>query len=155
MVILNKMMWCISILSVKGYISFFLPTFSSITTVGTDCVLLNLHRRNAMCGKLQCTNVDVNHPPAGAQVSIELVNGSRCINADFNLGTDVLDPAYVNPGSPCGAGKVSRQTILRSVQRDKEKECNQELMWLYLVRDSTVTVKLEMMTPNDSFWLHQ
>lgn len=85
--------------------------------MGNDCVLLNLHCRNAMCGKLQCTNVDVNTPPTGAQVSIEIVNGSSCVNADFNLGTDVLDPAYVNPGSPCAKGKVSRQTILRSLQR--------------------------------------
>lgn len=61
-----------------------------------------------MCGKVQCTNVDVNNPPTGAQVSIQIVEGSTCVNADFNLGTDVLDPAYVNPGSPCDKGKVSR-----------------------------------------------
>lgn len=72
-----------------------------------------------MCGKLQCTNVDVNHPPAGAQVSIEIINGSRCINADFNLGTDVLDPAYANPGSPCSEGKVSREEVYKDTKKMK------------------------------------
>ena len=71
-----------------------------------------------MCGKVQCTNVDVNSPPPGAQVSIQIVEGSSCVNADFNLGTDVLDPAYVNPGSPCDKGKVNSclriGTVLRS-----------------------------------------
>lgn len=59
-----------------------------------------------MCGKVQCTNVDLTSIPPGAHVSIQIVEGFTCINADFNLGTDVLDPAYVNPGSPCDKGKV-------------------------------------------------
>lgn len=61
---------------------------------------------NAMCGKVQCTNVDANHPPPGGSISIQIINGSKCVNADFNLGTDVLDPAYSNPGSPCASGKT-------------------------------------------------
>lgn len=60
-----------------------------------------------MCGKVQCTNVDLTSIPPGAHVSIQVVEGFTCINADFNLGTDVLDPAYVNPGSPCDKGKVN------------------------------------------------
>lgn len=64
-----------------------------------------------MCGKLQCTNVDVNNPPPGAQISVEVLGKEKCINVDFNLGTDVLDPGYVNSGSPCENGKVGRQTI--------------------------------------------
>lgn len=80
-----------------------------------------------MCGKLQCANVDLTSTRPGVQVSVEQVQGARCINAHFNLGPDVLDPAYVNSGSPCAEGKVSRQTILRSVHT-KEKECDQELM---------------------------
>lgn len=76
--------------------------------MGTDCVLLNLHYRNAMCGKVQCTNVNLSKPPNGAQVSIQIIDGATCVNADFNLGTDVRDPAYVNPGSPCDKGKVSK-----------------------------------------------
>lgn len=62
---------------------------------------------DAMCGKVQCTGVDTNNPPPGVQVSNQVVEGFSCVNADFNLGTDVLDPAYVNPGSPCAKGKVS------------------------------------------------
>lgn len=65
-----------------------------------------LHLRNAKCGKVQCTNVDLNTIPPNAHVSIQEVQGSRCVNADFNMGPDVLDPAYVNPGSPCAEGKV-------------------------------------------------
>uniref|UniRef100_A0A3Q3ETK4 ADAM metallopeptidase domain 9b n=1 Tax=Labrus bergylta TaxID=56723 RepID=A0A3Q3ETK4_9LABR len=61
---------------------------------------------NAKCGKLQCTNVDLNSHPVGAQVSSVIVDGKKCVNADFNLGPDVLDPAYVNPGSPCEKGKT-------------------------------------------------
>ena len=59
-----------------------------------------------MCGKVQCTNVDTNNPPPGAHVSIQVIDGSSCVNADFNLGSDVLDPAYVNEGSLCDKGKV-------------------------------------------------
>lgn len=62
-----------------------------------------------MCGKVQCTNVDLSTIPPGAQVSIQKVEGFTCVNADFNLGTDVLDPAYVNPGSPCDKGKVTEK----------------------------------------------
>lgn len=70
-------------------------------------VFFNLLCRNSMCGKLQCVNVDLRTIPVGATVTIENINRSTCINADFNLGTDVLDPAYVNTGSPCEEGKVS------------------------------------------------
>lgn len=55
---------------------------------------------------MQCTNVNLDNHPPGAQISIQIVEGARCVNADFNLGSDVLDPAYVNPGSPCDKGKV-------------------------------------------------
>ncbi|XP_028976432.2 disintegrin and metalloproteinase domain-containing protein 9-like isoform X1 [Esox lucius] len=61
---------------------------------------------NVMCGKLQCTNVDTNNPPPGRSVSNQIINRSSCVNADFNLGPDVLDPAYVHHGSPCATGKA-------------------------------------------------
>ncbi|KAM9424684.1 disintegrin and metalloproteinase domain-containing protein 9 isoform 2-T2 [Pholidichthys leucotaenia] len=86
---------------------------------------------NAMCGKVQCTGVDVNHPPEGATASIQIVDGSRCVNADFNLGTDVLDPAYVNPGSPCAKGKaclnfacVNASALLPLLNCDAKTTCN-------------------------------
>ncbi|XP_037547052.1 disintegrin and metalloproteinase domain-containing protein 9 [Nematolebias whitei] len=86
---------------------------------------------NAMCGKVQCTNVDLYNHPAGAQISIEIVQGSSCVNADFNLGTDVLDPAYVNPGSPCAKGKtcwefqcVNASVLLPNLTCAAETTCN-------------------------------
>ncbi|XP_053197546.1 disintegrin and metalloproteinase domain-containing protein 9 isoform X2 [Scomber japonicus] len=86
---------------------------------------------NAMCGKVQCTNVDVNHPPNGAHVSIQIIDGASCVNADFNLGTDVLDPAYVNPGSPCGKGKtcidfqcVNASALLPNLDCHAETTCH-------------------------------
>ncbi|CAJ1080263.1 disintegrin and metalloproteinase domain-containing protein 9 [Xyrichtys novacula] len=86
---------------------------------------------NAKCGKLQCTNVDVNNPPTGAQVSIEVIDGKKCVNADFNLGSDVLDPAYVNPGSPCDKGKtcldfqcVNASALLPNLDCEARTTCN-------------------------------
>ncbi|XP_040885558.1 disintegrin and metalloproteinase domain-containing protein 9 [Toxotes jaculatrix] len=86
---------------------------------------------DAMCGKVQCTNVDVNTPPPGAHVSIQIVEGSTCVNADFNLGTDVRDPAYVNPGSPCDKGKtcldfkcVNASVLLPNLDCHAETTCN-------------------------------
>uniref|UniRef100_A0A3P9LVE5 Zgc:174164 n=1 Tax=Oryzias latipes TaxID=8090 RepID=A0A3P9LVE5_ORYLA len=86
---------------------------------------------NSMCGKVQCTNVDVNTPPTGAQVSIQQIQGATCVNADFNLGTDVLDPAYVNPGSPCDTGKtcvdfkcVNASVLLPDLDCDAKTTCN-------------------------------
>ncbi|XP_029977977.1 disintegrin and metalloproteinase domain-containing protein 9-like [Sphaeramia orbicularis] len=84
---------------------------------------------DAMCGKVQCTNVDVNNPPSGAHVSIQIINGSSCVNADFNLG--VLDPAYVNPGSPCAEGKacidfkcVDAAALLPNLNCDANTTCH-------------------------------
>lgn len=86
---------------------------------------------NAMCGKVQCTNVDIDNPPSGAQVSIQVINGARCVNADFNLGSDVLDPAYVNQGSPCDKGKaclnfqcVNASVLLPQLNCDAQETCN-------------------------------
>lgn len=66
---------------------------------------------------MQCTNVDLNTIPANAHVSVQDVQGSRCVNADFNLGPDILDPAYVNPGSPCAEGKVD--TLVNREDQDR------------------------------------
>ncbi|KAL7372321.1 hypothetical protein ABVT39_014106 [Epinephelus coioides] len=86
---------------------------------------------NSMCGKLQCVNVDLDTPPSGAQVSVEEVQGSRCINAHFNLGTDVQDPGYVNNGSPCEKGKtcidfqcVNASFLLPNLDCSAQTTCN-------------------------------
>ncbi|KAM8837490.1 disintegrin and metalloproteinase domain-containing protein 9 isoform 2-T2 [Spinachia spinachia] len=86
---------------------------------------------NSMCGKLQCTNVDTDTPPPGAQISVEIVGVAKCINVDFNLGTDVLDPGYVNFGSPCEEGKtcmnfecVNASALLPNLNCDAGTTCN-------------------------------
>lgn len=60
-----------------------------------------------MCGKIQCL-FDSNKPPAGATVSTQLIEGGtiKCVNADFNMGSDVPDPAYVKTSTVCAPEKV-------------------------------------------------
>ncbi|XP_037319459.2 disintegrin and metalloproteinase domain-containing protein 9 [Pungitius pungitius] len=94
-------------------------------------VLIKCTSANSMCGKLQCTNVDVNNPPPGAVVSIKIIDGAKCVNADFNLGPDVLDPGYANSGSPCEKGKtcinfecVNASALLANLNCDARTTCN-------------------------------
>ncbi|XP_056426894.1 disintegrin and metalloproteinase domain-containing protein 9 isoform X5 [Hyla sarda] len=65
--------------------------------------------RNAQCGKLQCENVNV-MPVFDIEPSIikTTVQGVTCWGVDFQLGTDVPDPAMVNEGTKCAEGKVCR-----------------------------------------------
>ncbi|XP_062860045.1 disintegrin and metalloproteinase domain-containing protein 9 [Trichomycterus rosablanca] len=81
---------------------------------------------NAMCGKVQCTNVNPNKPPAGAAVSLEPIDGGiTCINADFNQGSDILDPAYVKTGTVCADGKVCMNFQCTNVSEFvKDQKCN-------------------------------
>ncbi|KAJ0060508.1 hypothetical protein NL108_014984, partial [Boleophthalmus pectinirostris] len=86
---------------------------------------------NVMCGKVQCMNVDANNPPPGASISNQVINGTNCVNADFNLGPDVLDPGYSNPGSPCAPGKtcvdftcVNASVLLPKLDCDAKTTCN-------------------------------
>ncbi|XP_040032303.2 disintegrin and metalloproteinase domain-containing protein 9 [Gasterosteus aculeatus] len=99
--------------------------------IGTNGVPIRCTLANSMCGKLQCTNVDVNNPPPGAQISVEVLGKEKCINVDFNLGTDVLDPGYVNSGSPCENGKtcidfkcVNASALLPKLNCDARATCN-------------------------------
>ncbi|KAM3927127.1 disintegrin and metalloproteinase domain-containing protein 9 [Leptodactylus fuscus] len=68
--------------------------------------------RNAMCGKLQCENVN-SMPIFGIEPSIIKTPvqglGITCWGVDFQLGTDVPDPAMVNEGTKCAEGKVCKQ----------------------------------------------
>ncbi|CAL8305833.1 unnamed protein product [Boreogadus saida] len=86
---------------------------------------------NVMCGKVQCTNVDANKPPLGGSLSNTMVGEFKCVNADFSLGTDVVDPAYVNPGSPCSPGKacmdfkcVNATSLLPNLNCGAQTTCN-------------------------------
>ncbi|KAI4884259.1 hypothetical protein NFI96_014348 [Prochilodus magdalenae] len=62
--------------------------------------------RNAMCGKLQCENVQTN-VIFGIKPSIiqTPIGGTTCWGVDFLLGSDVPDPGMVNEGTKCGENK--------------------------------------------------
>ncbi|CAL9699255.1 unnamed protein product [Knipowitschia caucasica] len=84
---------------------------------------------DVMCGKVQCTNV--NNPPPGASISIQVINGTRCVNVHFDLGPDVLDPGYSNPGSPCAPGMtcvnfkcVDASVLLPELSCNAKDTCN-------------------------------
>ncbi|XP_077062075.1 disintegrin and metalloproteinase domain-containing protein 9 [Siphateles boraxobius] len=82
--------------------------------------------QNAMCGKIQCV-FDSNNPPRGATVSVEKIEGGTitCMNADFDLGPDMTDPAYVKTGSVCAPGKVCLDfTCLNSSVLDQSQKCD-------------------------------
>ncbi|XP_051771375.1 disintegrin and metalloproteinase domain-containing protein 9 [Ctenopharyngodon idella] len=82
--------------------------------------------RNAMCGKIQCV-FDSNNPPLGATVSVVKIEGGTitCMNANFGLGPDVPDPAYVKTGSVCAPGKVCLDfTCLNSSVLDQSQKCD-------------------------------
>uniref|UniRef100_A0A803XW62 ADAM metallopeptidase domain 9 n=1 Tax=Meleagris gallopavo TaxID=9103 RepID=A0A803XW62_MELGA len=85
---------------------------------------------NAMCGKLQCENVET-MPVFGIKPAIIWTpsNGTTCWGVDFQLGSDVPDPGMVNEGTKCGNGKVCRhfQCVSASVLNydcDVEKQCH-------------------------------
>uniref|UniRef100_A0AAZ3Q795 ADAM metallopeptidase domain 9 n=1 Tax=Oncorhynchus tshawytscha TaxID=74940 RepID=A0AAZ3Q795_ONCTS len=57
-------------------------------------------------GRCQTYDYQCKHLFETGSVSNQIIDGSSCVNADFNLGSDVLDPAYVKQGSPCTKGKA-------------------------------------------------
>ncbi|KAM9822443.1 disintegrin and metalloproteinase domain-containing protein 9-like isoform X1 [Syngnathus typhle] len=71
--------------------------------------------RNALCGKLQCANVQ-GVKAFGMQPSIisTPIGGAVCSGVDFMLGSDVPDPAMVNQGTKCGPDKVCLNFECRS-----------------------------------------
>lgn len=86
--------------------------YKSSFCVPTKCVSC-LHSsllldRNALCGKLQCENVQ-DMPVFGIVPAIIQTpsRGTKCWGVDFQLGSDVPDPGMVNEGTKCDAGKVT------------------------------------------------
>lgn len=65
--------------------------------------------RNALCGKLQCENVQ-DMPVFGIVPAIiqSPGRGTKCWGVDFQLGSDVPDPGMVNEGTRCDDGKICR-----------------------------------------------
>ncbi|MFT7817507.1 disintegrin and metalloproteinase domain-containing protein 9-like isoform X2 [Arapaima gigas] len=86
--------------------------------------------RNAMCGKLQCENVQT-VTVFGIEPSIiqTPIAGTKCWGVDFRLGSDVPDPGMVNEGTRCGENKVclNYQCVSADVLKydcDVENKCH-------------------------------
>uniref|UniRef100_A0A8C9X2J1 ADAM metallopeptidase domain 9a n=1 Tax=Sander lucioperca TaxID=283035 RepID=A0A8C9X2J1_SANLU len=86
--------------------------------------------RNALCGKLQCSNVQ-SVTVFGIEPSIisTPIGGAKCYGVDFMLGSDVPDPGMVNEGTKCGDNKVCinfecRSTDILNYDCDVEKKCH-------------------------------
>ncbi|XP_040011129.1 disintegrin and metalloproteinase domain-containing protein 9 isoform X2 [Xiphias gladius] len=86
--------------------------------------------RNALCGKLQCSNVQA-VTVFGIEPSIisTPIAGAKCYGVDFKLGSDVPDPGMVNEGTKCGENKVCMNFECRSADIlnydcDVEKKCH-------------------------------
>ncbi|XP_035021142.1 disintegrin and metalloproteinase domain-containing protein 9 isoform X1 [Hippoglossus stenolepis] len=71
--------------------------------------------RNALCGKLQCSNVQT-VTVFGIEPSIisTPIGGAKCYGVDFMLGSDVPDPGMVSEGTKCGDDKVCMNFECRS-----------------------------------------
>uniref|UniRef100_A0A4W3HKC6 Disintegrin and metalloproteinase domain-containing protein 9-like n=1 Tax=Callorhinchus milii TaxID=7868 RepID=A0A4W3HKC6_CALMI len=76
--------------------------FGNCGRVGTNFKKCSLS--NSLCGKVQCVEGTV--IPYDADTSTSNINGISCRNADFKLGTDVMDPSYVATGTGCAKGKA-------------------------------------------------
>lgn len=63
--------------------------------------------RHALCGKLQCSNVQ-STTVFGIEPSIisTPIGGTKCYGVDFRLGSDVPDPGMVSEGTRCGENQV-------------------------------------------------
>lgn len=86
--------------------------------------------RNALCGKLQCSNVQA-VTVFGIEPSIisTPILGGKCYGVDFMLGSDVPDPGMVAEGTKCGEDKVCMNFECSSVDVlnydcDVEKKCH-------------------------------
>uniref|UniRef100_A0A8C0IA62 ADAM metallopeptidase domain 9 n=1 Tax=Bubo bubo TaxID=30461 RepID=A0A8C0IA62_BUBBB len=60
--------------------------------------------QHSLCGKLQCTSVSLQNLPAWSVVNN--ASGVLCWSSDFDLGSDVPDPAQVHDGTACGEKKA-------------------------------------------------
>nr|XP_061835988.1 disintegrin and metalloproteinase domain-containing protein 9-like [Nerophis lumbriciformis] len=86
--------------------------------------------RNAMCGKLQCSNVQgVKVFGIDPSIISTPIGGAVCSGVDFMLGSDVPDPGMVNEGTKCGEDKVCLNFECRSADVlnfdcDVEKKCH-------------------------------
>ncbi|KAG7332024.1 hypothetical protein KOW79_003858 [Hemibagrus wyckioides] len=86
--------------------------------------------RNAMCGKLQCEQVQKTIVFGIKPSIIETpIGDTTCWGVDFRLGSDVPDPGMVNEGTKCGENKVCLNYECRSADElkydcDLQKKCH-------------------------------
>uniref|UniRef100_A0ABI7Z991 ADAM metallopeptidase domain 9 n=1 Tax=Felis catus TaxID=9685 RepID=A0ABI7Z991_FELCA len=97
---------------------------------GAKSCIMNSGASNALCGKLQCENVQ-DMPVFGIVPAIIQTpsRGTKCWGVDFQLGSDVPDPGMVNEGTRCDDGKICRnfQCVNASVLNydcDIQKKCH-------------------------------
>lgn len=86
--------------------------------------------RHALCGKLQCSNVQ-STTVFGIEPSIisTPIGGTKCFGVDFRLGSDVPDPGMVQEGTRCGEDKVCmnfecRSADILSYDCDVQNKCH-------------------------------
>lgn len=71
--------------------------------------------RNALCGKLQCSNIQkVTVFSIQPAIITTTLDGVQCSGVDFMLGSDVPDPGMVSQGTKCGDNKVCMNFECRS-----------------------------------------
>ncbi|CAN9512879.1 unnamed protein product [Ophioblennius macclurei] len=71
--------------------------------------------RNALCGKLQCSDVQkVTVFSIQPSIITTSIGGVQCYGVDFMLGSDVPDPGMVREGTRCGDNKVCMNFECRS-----------------------------------------
>uniref|UniRef100_A0A8D0LB98 Disintegrin and metalloproteinase domain-containing protein 9-like n=1 Tax=Sphenodon punctatus TaxID=8508 RepID=A0A8D0LB98_SPHPU len=60
--------------------------------------------QHSLCGKLHCINVNIQNLPSSTAVQKE--GDVICVTSEFDLGSDVPDPALVHTGTACQEGKA-------------------------------------------------
>lgn len=70
--------------------------------------------RHALCGKLQCLNVESTVFGIAPSIIYTPIGGTKCVGVDFRLGSDVPDPGMVQEGTRCGENKVCMNFECRS-----------------------------------------
>lgn len=91
--------------------------------------MLVCFHRNALCGKLQCSNIQAGKVTVfGIEPSIisTPIAGGKCYGVDFRLGSDVPDPGMVNEGTKCGDNKVRKGGGRNRKEEVEEKKVTRE-----------------------------
>ncbi|KAL7990548.1 hypothetical protein Chor_013978 [Crotalus horridus] len=82
---------------------------------------------NSLCGKIHCTSFK--HENLPSQLYFQNLDGVSCVSTEFNLGSDIPDPALVHKGTSCAEGKACIDyrcvnASLLGYNCDIKKKCN-------------------------------